>query len=238
MADPAALRESLADALKGEHGRYTLAFSLPGWQTAKRRYHLDVDIHLPLVTGFVRLDHRMRSPIDGRVILLDRHKGPQQSEGWRKGAYVFTLQNNPEEVRVEFDLSFSNGWGDFVTSVREVVSSHESDDLCRRLARLLVRTPEQLEQADSLCDQLAEARDPADRLAYAEALWAHARLLLLIGEDGAGAECAAEGAEQAARSGRPLSRRMFQSGHVLTSSLKWFHQTEAARQVRRSLPEA
>ncbi|MGZ9930831.1 hypothetical protein ACXNSR_13125 [Streptomyces sp. NC-S4] len=238
MADPATLRESLAAALRGEQGSYTLAFSLSGRQATKRRYDLDVGIHLPLVTGFVHRDRGVRAPIDGLVILLDRHKNSQQGAGWHKGEFLFTLSNKPEEFCVEFDLSFSSGLGDFLTSIREGFSSHESDDLCRRLARLLLRAPEQLEQASRLCDLLAEAQAPADRLAYAEALWAHARLLLLTGQDGAGAERAVEGAEQAVRSGRALGHRISRSGEVLTSALNRFHQTEAARRVENSLREA
>ena len=87
-------------------------------------------------------------------------------------------------------------------------------------------------------EHLAQAEAPADRLAYAEALWAHARLLLLTGQDGAGAERAAEGSEQAARSGLKPSHRMSRSGQVLTSALNWFHQAEAAKQVRSSLLDA
>lgn len=229
---------SLAAALESAEDRYTLEFSLPGRPlAAKRRYELDVEIPLPLVKGIVHLDRGVRS-VEGRVVLLERHKKPHQGEGWHKGEYVFTVQGSPEEVRVEFDLSFTKGLGEVITSVLEAVSSHESDDLCRRLARLLLRAGEQVELASNLCDQLAEAEDPADRLAYAEALWAHARLLLLIGHDGAGAERAAEGSMHAARSGLPTSLRMSQSGKVLASALRWFRQMEAAEQVRRSLLNA
>lgn len=228
---------SLAAALEGPQDRYTLEFALPGrHSTPKRRYHLDVEILLPLVKGVVHLNRgRGVLGVEGRVSLLEHHKTPHRSEGWNKGEYLFRIQGSSEEVRVEFGLSFLNGLGDVITFVREGVSSHESDDLCRNLARLLQRAGEQLEQASSLCEQLAEAEAPADRLAYAEALWAYARLLLVVGRDGAGAERAAQGSEQAARSGLPLSVRMSQSGKVLASALRWSRQTEAAEQVRRSL---
>ncbi|MCZ7460431.1 hypothetical protein [Streptomyces sp. WMMC940] len=238
MADPATLMSSLAAELESPEDRYTLEFSLPGRSlAAKRRYQLDAAIFLPLVKGIVHLERGARF-VEGRVVLLERHRKPHQGEGWHKGEYVFTVQGSPEEIRVEFDLSFTKGLGEVITSFLEAVSPHESDDLCRRLARLLLRVDERVERADSLCDRLAEAEDPAGRLAHAEALWVHARLLLLIGQDAAGAERAAEGSSQVALSGLPTSPRMSQSGEVLASALRWFRRREAAERVRRCLLDA
>ncbi|MBT3151259.1 hypothetical protein HTV45_10250 [Streptomyces sp. CHD11] len=235
MADPAAVMASLAEFLDNAKGRYTLEYALPERRNAaKRPYRFDVEILLPLVEGTMCLEWGPRS-VEGRVVLLERPRKTQRDEGRRTGEFVFTVQGS-SEVSLDIEVSFTNGWGDVMTSVLEFVSPHESDDLRRHLARLLVRADEQVESAGALCDRLAEAEEPAGLLAHSEALWAHARLLLLIGRDEAAAGRAAEGAAQAARSGLPAGERMARSGEVLASALRWSGRTDAAERVGRILP--
>lgn len=225
---------SLPSLLDGTKGRYTLELGLPRCTVAKSRYPFDAELRLPLVGGTL---HTGRGPfaVEGRVAMASHGRKPYQGERLQKGEYVFTVGGGTKEHRVEFDLSFSKGLSDLATSIGEILSPYESNDLCRRLARLLLRAGEQADEVGRLCDRLARTDTPAGRLAYAEALWAHSRMLLLMGQEEAAAARAVEGSAQAAGSGLHAGGRMSRSGRVLATALTRFGRTGAAEQVGRAL---
>ncbi|MFD3524957.1 hypothetical protein [Streptomyces sp. NPDC058653] len=229
---------SLEELLVAQQGLYRMEFSLPGRSlTAKRRYEVDVRVLAPVVTGEVLLKSGW-VPLRGYIVQRERRRNPYADHDWVKGRFVFTVGSSRQEVRIEFDSSFNGSPQNVLTSFAEAVSPYRSDDLPRHLARVVQDAGRGLDHVREVCAELAGHDDPESRLAYAEALLAQARLLLLLDQGAAAARVGEEGAGAARESGLPPGARMATSGRDLAWALDLRGRAAAAARVTDGLSAA
>lgn len=198
-----------------------------------RRHHYVCDLLVlaPLVTGTVTKSGKSGSAQVQGIFTQRERTVSAFGDPAVKGRLTLTFTQSGGEVVADLDTVHWGSVPKIVDSFMETLSTYQSKDLRRHLARIIVDAAGDLADTRTICDGLAERHAPRDRLRHAEELWNQSRLLLLLGDVGEAAACAERGAESARRSGLEPGPEMAASGAALAFALERSGCAQAAQQV-------
>lgn len=218
--------------------RGTFALDITVGPRGMRKDHVcDLVIVPPLVTGTMT---RLKSgdTVRAKGYFVQTERQATFSPPYVKGRLTLVLRTGTEMKR-DFDTHYWGTPAKVAHLFLEGLGLGQSDDLLRRLIKILVGAEEDLDETRRICARLAQGDRPEDLLRHAEELWNQARLLLLLGKEEEDAvACAVEGAERVRGCGLEPGPDMTESGFALADVLDVYRRPEAARRVRDALDTA